>query len=262
MFDYRKQFTLRPAAVLSLGLLFGVAGCRQPDTAEVQQTNTTVATDGATVAEIVASPTAWHGKTVTVSGGVNRLHGPRSFTLGDEGLLVITSQPLSDDVKVTENSVVQISGTVQNFVEKEIESQIGMTLEDDVYVNYENKPVVVAQTVDITDQQTEVTNKETNVTNKETNVTVVKPEQPDKDVTVVQPDSPDKEEVNVNQNVDVNRPKQGGNTGGQSSPNQGGQSKQGQNNSDTKQGTSKSGSDNSSGDAKDKKSSSGGSQGN
>lgn len=186
-----RQKRFYPAALVGLGLLLGAAGCNQRETAPAPDTTATVDTGGATVAEIVANPTAWHGRSVTVSGAVNRVVSPRSFVY-DEGLLVLTAEPFADTVKVSDKDVVQVTGTVRNFVEKEIETDLGVDLEENTYVDYNNKPVLVARKTDITARQ-----------DGDTNVTVVQPQKTEKEVTVIDKDSPDRD-VNVT-NKEVNR---------------------------------------------------------
>lgn len=166
---YNRFLSYAGASALSLGLLAGLTGCNQPETTADNAPAATVAPASPTVTEIFTNPGIWQGKAVTVSGGVKEVLGPRSFTIGDEGMLVITAQPLAADVKITENAVVQVSGTVRYFEERTLEQELGFDLEDDFSTRFINQLVLVAQSVDVVDQQT-------TVINKETNVTIVKPE--------------------------------------------------------------------------------------
>lgn len=212
MFSYRKGFTRISSAVLGVGLLLGAAGCnRQPAEVDTTQTVTPASNQSVTVAEIIGNPTTYVGQTVTVSGEVNRVLNTRSFTLGDEGLLVVLASNLPDQTSLTNDHVVQVNGAVRNFVVKDLESEYGFDLQDDLYVDYANKPAIVAQRVDITTEQTEK------------NVTVIQQEKPDKDVTVVQPKQPNPPDKDVNivntqkteREVNVVQPKSGTNKQGE-----------------------------------------------
>jgi hypothetical protein len=118
---------------------------------------------GATVKDIVSNPQQSAGKTVVVSGEVNRVFGPRWFSIGGEGfgggeeLLVVgpTRIPklldnLADSGKVA-NDLVQVTGRVRLFDVDAIEDEIGEDLPGgDWWRPYDRKPVVVMTDLDIT----------------------------------------------------------------------------------------------------------------
>ena len=118
---------------------------------------------GATVKDIVSDPQQADGKTVVVSGEINRVFGPRWFSIGGEGfdggqeLLVVgpTRVPrildnLADSGKVA-NDIVQVTGRVQLFDVAAIEQAVGEDLPGgDWWRPYDRKPVVVMTDLDIT----------------------------------------------------------------------------------------------------------------
>ncbi len=115
----------------------------------------------ATVSNITDNPQEYYDSTVTVSGEVGELLGPRAFTIGTEDdvgggtLLVIGAKQLPQIIEgeaeeIAADDVVQVSGPVQEFNIAEIEDEIGFDLEDGLFSEYEGKPVVVANTVDLT----------------------------------------------------------------------------------------------------------------
>lgn len=117
---------------------------------------------GATVKDIVSNPQQAAGKTVVVSGEVNRVFGPRWFSIGGEDfggdeLLVVgpTRIPklldnLADSGKVA-NDLVQVTGRVRLFDVDAIEDEIGEDLPGgDWWRPYDKKPVVVMTDLDIT----------------------------------------------------------------------------------------------------------------
>lgn len=115
----------------------------------------------ATVSDITDNPQEYYDSNVTVSGGVGELVGPRAFTIGTEDdvgggtLLVVGAKQLpevieGDAEEIAADDVVQVSGPAQEFNIAEIEDEFGFDLEDGLFSEYEGKPVVVANTVDLT----------------------------------------------------------------------------------------------------------------
>lgn len=170
---------LRPglgAVLLGFGLVFGTTGCDPQDTATEPGTNAAgtnavvtpadgtvdTAWEGATVAEIVDNPTIYAGRTVVVSGEVNRILSPRAFTLGGQGwfggqeLLVVTQAPIPAvvnrpaDAALVEDDIVQVTGTVRNFVLAEIERELTIDLDEGLFVEFDNRPALIARDVDVT----------------------------------------------------------------------------------------------------------------
>jgi hypothetical protein len=114
-----------------------------------------------TVSNITDNPQEYYGSTVTVSGQIGELIGPRAFTIGTEDdvgggtLLVVGAKQLPEIIEgeaeeVATGDVVQVSGPVQEFNIAEIEDEFGFDLEDGLFSEYEGDPVVVANTVDLT----------------------------------------------------------------------------------------------------------------
>ncbi len=117
---------------------------------------------GATVKSIVANPQQAEGKLVTVSGEVNRIFGPRWFSIGGEGfdggeelLVVGTSRipalinSLADSGKIA-NDLVQVTGRVRFFDRVALEKEVGEDLGGDWWRPYEQKPVVVMTDLAVT----------------------------------------------------------------------------------------------------------------
>jgi len=110
---------------------------------------------GATVKSIVANPVQAEGKLVTVSGGVNRVFGPRWFSIGGEGfdggeeLLVVGSSRipalLNDlaDSGAIANDLIQVTGRVRFFDRLALEKELGVDFGGNWSQEYQSKPVVV-----------------------------------------------------------------------------------------------------------------------
>ena len=119
-------------------------------------------TYGATVKDITANPRSYEGRMVTVSGEVNRIFGPRWFSIGGEGfgggeeLLVVGASALPAlldnmaDSGMVMNDLVQVTGRVRVFEEDAIEKEINADLDGDFWRLYDAKPVVVMTDLDVT----------------------------------------------------------------------------------------------------------------
>jgi hypothetical protein len=97
---------------------------------------------------IADKPAPFLGRIVTVTGEVERVIGPNSFTLDEEDLLkeedllVVSATPPGD---IEEGSRVQVTGIVGRFTSTELEREfnLGPAREYEVYV--QNRPGIVAQ---------------------------------------------------------------------------------------------------------------------
>ena len=114
-----------------------------------------------TVSAIADDPGAYEGKLVSVSSEINRVFGPRWFSIGGEDfggdeLLVVgpTTVPaivntLGDSLGAM-NDVVQVTGYVRIFNEEQIEDEIHTEIGESWTEAYERKPVLVMTDLDIT----------------------------------------------------------------------------------------------------------------
>ena len=111
---------------------------------------------GVTARQVIENPGAYVGKTVTVSGDVEEIHGPRAFNM-DSGLsagelLVIGREPFP---QVTEagnrayviSDVATVTGTVRMLVAADVEREIGWDLEPQLEAEFNAKPVLIAQNI-------------------------------------------------------------------------------------------------------------------
>ena len=112
------------------------------------------------------------GRTVTVVGEVSEVIDPRTFRMGgddgflgigeDDGLLVIGARTLpqwagsdirEDDLDALEDRTVVATGTMRRFVLVEVEQEFDLDLDDEVYLEFEDEPVLVARQVQLTFSQ-------------------------------------------------------------------------------------------------------------
>lgn len=92
------------------------------------------------------------GETVTISGEVEVLYGPHAFRLvGEkptEGTLVIGANTVEAQ-QMSEGDVAQVTGTVTEFVVADVEENLGIDLDDEVFTEFEEELVVTADFVDV-----------------------------------------------------------------------------------------------------------------
>lgn len=100
------------------------------------------------------------GQTVTVSGEVTSVIAPTGFTISGEedeefdelaepntsGVLVVSAQEFG----VTEGDVVQIVGEVALFSVVDVEAELGIALDDELFEEFEGQPALIADSVDMT----------------------------------------------------------------------------------------------------------------
>ena len=87
------------------------------------------------------------GKVVTVSGEIeNVFASTHALHLSDHKLLVVTDEPRPD---LFVEATAYVTGTVRLFELNEIESELGMDLDDDEFAQYQGEVVIVAELIDL-----------------------------------------------------------------------------------------------------------------
>ncbi|MDP8922205.1 MAG: hypothetical protein M3O34_04925, partial [Chloroflexota bacterium] len=113
----------------------------------------------ATVDDIADHPEVYAGKAVTVRGEVGEALGSRSFALEEDDLLfedavlVLTTgqmtgrdgRPLAPDALV--DRPVWVTGTVRLFNRVEVERDLGIDLDDELFAEWEGRPAIVARSI-------------------------------------------------------------------------------------------------------------------
>jgi hypothetical protein len=103
------------------------------------------------------------GQTVTVRSEVVRSLGSNAFTINDqqflnqEGILVVnaTGQPLP--VLPDEDTKLQVTGEVRQFVLADVEREFDLDLQPDLYTEYERRPAIVARSIALAPEPGDVT---------------------------------------------------------------------------------------------------------
>ena len=123
---------------------------------------TTMGQSGTRVSAITADPERYYGQDVEVRGGVGQVIEPRALVmldrrdlrgqaaipeaaLADRGVLVINAS--NDNPTLSERQDIQASGTLRPFDIAVVEQDLGVDLDDDLYTEYEDGPVILAERV-------------------------------------------------------------------------------------------------------------------
>ena len=106
--------------------------------------------------ELTRNPEEYYGERVTVSATVARTFESRAVSLvteessenqepvEDESVLAVGRQEISN---VSEGQVVRATGEVRRFNIGEFEQDLGVDLQNDLYVSYEDRPAIIADSV-------------------------------------------------------------------------------------------------------------------
>ncbi|MEM1251845.1 MAG: hypothetical protein AAGI69_05380 [Cyanobacteria bacterium P01_H01_bin.21] len=118
-----------------------------------ESTTTPAESSNVTSEEVVEETENLVGESVSIRGEAQEIVGDASFLISDgqffggEEILVINAsgQPLA--LPEIGESQVQVTGSVQQFILAEVESAYDLTLDPEVYADYEEQPAVIAQSI-------------------------------------------------------------------------------------------------------------------
>ena len=145
MSNYKTIVKLSTGALLISLSVLGVVGNTKLQAQEVE--------GNTTIDEISEEENVTIGEEVTVRGEVEEVESGVSFVLEEEGFLEgdevlvinvsgdIVPEAPSDDLEL------QVTGEVANLVIADVERDYGLVLDPELYVDYENKPVILAQSM-------------------------------------------------------------------------------------------------------------------
>ncbi|RAM51826.1 MAG: hypothetical protein C6Y22_09540 [Hapalosiphonaceae cyanobacterium JJU2] len=116
-----------------------------------------------TTSEVVNYPDELIGKTVTVRSRPLEKVGLTSFTVSDrrffggDPILVINASGRPFDLPSDRENVIQVTGEVRDLAIPEIEQQYKLSLQDQYYQDYVNKPVIIARDIRLAPDATAIT---------------------------------------------------------------------------------------------------------
>jgi hypothetical protein len=102
--------------------------------------------------EIAEDPNLYYGRTVAVPGEVAQVVNPNAFRFNGGELLVLgVNQPAA----IEDGKEVVATGVLRQFVAAEVERDFDLDLSPELEVEYENKPVLIAQSITPSEPQGE-----------------------------------------------------------------------------------------------------------
>ncbi|KOP27624.1 hypothetical protein AMR41_03810 [Hapalosiphon sp. MRB220] len=116
-----------------------------------------------TTSEVVKYPDELIGKTVIVRSRPLQKVGLTSFTVSDrrffggDPILVINASGRPFDLPGDRDEVIQVTGEVHDLEIAEIEQQYKLSLQDEYYQDYVNKPVIIARDIKLAPDATAIT---------------------------------------------------------------------------------------------------------
>lgn len=104
-----------------------------------------------TIEDVVDNPQAYEGRVVTLRGQVEEKLEPASFVLESEDVLlesrILVVGRTADLIPVAEGDTVMATGTVRSFSLQAFDNAFGYDLQDELYHDWEGKPVLMASRV-------------------------------------------------------------------------------------------------------------------
>ena len=157
----KKAFPFTKAAafrLLTVASLFALPACGGP------KSTTTAAEDAnVTAEELVEETSDYVGEEVTIRAEVESVINEFSFLmvsddyLDGEGVLVINASSEPFLIPDVGDSQLQVTGKVQSFAMLQIAEEYGLTLEPELYEKYEEKPVIIAESIALAPDPDDIT---------------------------------------------------------------------------------------------------------
>lgn len=148
-------------AITLVAVLVPACATNQPEATTPEQSN--VEQNNVSTSEVVNNPEQLIGKTVTIRSEPVRTLGPNSFTLrdeqffGSEPILVVNATGSTVTLPTEADTEVQVTGEVRQFVLADLERDYRLGLQPEQYREYENKPVIIAQSIAAAPKPGEIT---------------------------------------------------------------------------------------------------------
>lgn len=138
------------AAVVLLLLIIVVPALSNRTTSPALPNTGGRATAETKVSDINASPAAYVGQQVTVTGKTENVQGARMFVLNSSGDRIPVVNRTGSTILENGNDVA-VSGTVRIFDVEQIQSEFGLTLDPASVAGFAGKAVIVSDVVQLTD---------------------------------------------------------------------------------------------------------------
>lgn len=162
MIDTLFQKTLRQRAV-ALGVVIAASAIILPSCAPAETTTAKDAQENVTTEEVAESDGELVGQTVSIRAKVAETVGDSSFLLDDKQLfggddvLVINASGEPFVLADGDDTEVQVTGEVQQLVIADVDKEYNLSLDPTLYVDYENRPVVIAESIALSPDPGDIT---------------------------------------------------------------------------------------------------------
>ncbi len=153
----RRHRTIATSLVLAASMSV-IAACGPAETETEQE-----AADNVSVEEVASGTEGLVGETVSIRGEVEETVDDTSFLLeddklfGGEDVLVINASGEPFVLIDGDDTEVQVTGEVQQLVIADFETEYSLTLDPTLYADYEDRPVVVAQSIALSPDPGDIT---------------------------------------------------------------------------------------------------------
>lgn len=151
--NFLKKNRKRSTRAAVFGTLAAASLLLLPACAGPQSTTTPSEESNVTAEKLTDEASKYIGQEVTLRGEVEDTVDESSFTIeddsffGGENILVINASSEPFIIPDVGDSQVQVTGTVETFVADTMASEYGLTLDPDLYGEYESQPVIIAQSI-------------------------------------------------------------------------------------------------------------------
>lgn len=156
--------------ILVAGLLFAASATVISACAETPPEVTTAeeAAENVTTEELAEGAEGLIGETVSIRSEIAEPVGEVSFFLednelfGGEDILVFNAAETPFLLPEDDDTSVQVSGEVQQLVIADFETEYGLDLDPELYIDYEDRPVIVARSIAVSPDPGELTSNPEN----------------------------------------------------------------------------------------------------
>lgn len=118
--------------------------------------------ENVTTEEVTGNTEQLIGQTVTIRSNAMEQIEPSTFTVADqeffggENIVVVNATGTPFELPAEDDTEVQVTGEVTRFVLADIESTYDLDLDPDLYVDYADKPAIIAQSLAIAPEPGEI----------------------------------------------------------------------------------------------------------
>ncbi len=145
------------------GLLLAASAVVLPGCAPAETTTPEAAAENVTTEEVADGAEGLIGQTVSIRSEVEQTVGDASFLLedkqlfGGEDVLVINASGEPFVLTEGDDTDVQVTGEVAQLVIADVERDYGLALDPTLYVDYEDRPVVIAESIALSPDPGDIT---------------------------------------------------------------------------------------------------------